>query len=190
MWCRTRRIAPPHFYSWVSGPSPSWRRVVFHARLEKKSAQLKGLDSGPNVCRGLGNRSNVIPGPWQPGQCKEWALHPEWLALFEDFPRGTPKKKMLILLMRKCVYLLVWLFILLSRSQRAMLYLFLFFLGQRGKSSEWRVPPTACCTWAEDSVRLLLSKNSAGSFNSLWCQVHGISFVRPLPCCWLQLSLF
>ena len=31
-------------------------------------------------------------------------------------------------------------------------------------------------TWAEDSVRLLLSKNRARSFNCPWCQVHGISF--------------
>ena len=31
------------------------RRVVFHARLDEKSAQLKGPDSRPNVSRGLGN---------------------------------------------------------------------------------------------------------------------------------------
>ena len=28
----------------------------------------------------------------------------------------------------------------------------------------------------EDSVRLLLTKNPARSFNDPWCQVHGISF--------------
>ena len=33
----------------------------------------KGPDSGPNVCRGRGNSSNVIPGPRQPGQLKERA---------------------------------------------------------------------------------------------------------------------
>ena len=51
----------------------------------------------------------------------------------------------------------------------------IFFLSQQGKSSVWRIPPTVE-TWAEDSVRLLLTKNPACSCNYPWCQVQGISF--------------
>ena len=44
------------------------------------------------------------------------------------------------------------------------------------------MPPTVE-TWAEDSIRLLLTKNPACSCNCLWCQDHGISFER-LPRPW------
>ena len=57
----------------LAGLSLNQRRVVFHAHLKELSAQTKGLDTGPNVCRGRGNSSNVIPEPLQPGQFKERA---------------------------------------------------------------------------------------------------------------------
>ena len=63
------------------------------------------IDSARNVSRGLENSSNMILGPWQPGQLKERAgflgsrsltlpaaLEPQ--ALFDDFPRA-PKKRYL-----------------------------------------------------------------------------------------------
>ena len=41
----------------------------------------------------------------------------------------------------------------------------MFFLGRRGKSSEWRIPSTVE-TWVEDSVRLVLTKNPAFGLES------------------------
>ena len=35
-----------------------------------------------------------------------------------------------------------------------------------------RLPPTVCDSWAEDSVRLLLTKNPSRFFNCPGCQVH------------------
>ena len=56
------------------------------------------------------------------------------------------------------------------------------FLGQRWKTNFiWQLSPTVC-TRAEDSVRLVLTKNSARSISCPSWQVHGISFeqfVRP-----------
>ena len=45
--------------------------VVFHARLKELSAQRKGPDTGPTVCRDGGNRTNEITMSMALGQLKK-----------------------------------------------------------------------------------------------------------------------
>ena len=64
-----------------------------------------------------------------------------------------------------------------------------FFFGPGGEFVEWHLPPTVH-TWAENSVRLLLTKNPACSCSYPWCQVHGISFERfPRSDSWPDIAL-
>ena len=93
----------------VSSPSDQGQARIHGALCStraSKSSQHKNKEpvTEPNVCRGLGNSWNVIPGPWQLGQFKERAGFLISLTLLAAPPWAeqylsiflVPQKKMLI----------------------------------------------------------------------------------------------